>query len=472
MPSRHFLRRSVASLFLVTALGTPGTAQPAAQQSAGALSTLDSVVSAELKRTGTPGAQVAVVVGGRVVYNKGFGTADIESGSPVTADMLFRVGSVSKMFTTALLTTLADEGKLDLQQPIGRIVPTLSGRVAQVTTHQLMTHNAGWLDNAVAYGRHDDLALGEQLRVVTDTMFFTAPGRVYSYSNPGFSMAGFIGEVVGGKPFGTLIQERILAPVGMTRSTFRPLMAAAWPMSQGHLKASPSAAAVVVRPVTDNVAQWPAGFLFSSAGELARFAIALMNGGMLEGKQVLPARAVEWMTTGYVRLPGREDDGTKYGYGLVIGTMNGTRLVQHGGSINGFDADVLMLPDKQFAVITTDNLSGASLSRIAPAAMKLALGLESTPNTPPAESAFTSGDKAALIGRYAMGSTSVTIAEREGVLVFRQGGGEFPLLKFGARRIGVRPPGAPGPTLLVTVMADDGKVGYLHQGGRSLARQP
>ena len=183
------LWRAVAPVLFAGAL--LGSAPIGAQQPIGApqlaFSALDSLIQTELKRTGTPGVQVAVVVNGKIAYSKGFGLADIESGTSVTPEMLFRVGSVSKMFTTAMLTTLAENGKLDLGQPIGRVVPELRGRVAQVTTHQLITHNAGWLDNAVPYGRHDDAAMGEQLRAVSDTLFFTTAGAVYSYSNPGFS---------------------------------------------------------------------------------------------------------------------------------------------------------------------------------------------------------------------------------------------------------------------------------------------
>ena len=152
---------------------------------------LDSAVTAEMARTRNPGAQVAVVVDGRLAYTRGYGVADIETGRAVTDRTLFRVGSVTKMISAATVNQLVAAGKLDLQAPISTYVTELAGkRVGTVTTQQLLTHSAGWLDNAVAYGRMGEGALGEVMREVSDTLFFTTPGTVISYSNPGYSMAG------------------------------------------------------------------------------------------------------------------------------------------------------------------------------------------------------------------------------------------------------------------------------------------
>jgi CubicO group peptidase (beta-lactamase class C family) len=156
---------------------------------------LDSLVTAEMARTNTPGAQVAVAYQGRVIYSRGYGVADIETGRAVTANTLFRVGSVTKMVTGAVLAQLAVENKLDLRAPISTYVTELAGRrVGTVTAHQLLTHTAGWADNAIPYGRMGEGALGEVMTVQGDTLFFTEPGRVISYSNPGYSMAGYLAE--------------------------------------------------------------------------------------------------------------------------------------------------------------------------------------------------------------------------------------------------------------------------------------
>ena len=139
---------------------------------------IDSLVRSELARTNTPGASLAIVVDGKVAYANGYGVLNTETKQPVTRETMFRVGSVTKMFTGAMLAQLEAAGTIDLKAPVGRYVPELTGRVATVTTEQLLTHHAGFIDNPVAYGRMGESALGEVFREVTDTMLFTPPGSV------------------------------------------------------------------------------------------------------------------------------------------------------------------------------------------------------------------------------------------------------------------------------------------------------
>jgi CubicO group peptidase (beta-lactamase class C family)/alpha-beta hydrolase superfamily lysophospholipase len=432
---------------------------------------LDSLVRSELQRTRTPGAAVAVVVDGRVAYAAGYGIANIETGQPVTTDMLFRVGSVTKMFTAATLTQLAHEGKLSLTAPISAVVPELRGkRVGQVTPHQLLTHTSGWLDNAVAYGRMGEGALGEVMREVTDTMFFTEPSRVISYSNPGYSMAGYVAEVAGGARFATLVEDNVMRPTGMTRATFRPLQALTLPSSMGHI-APPNQSPAVVRPFTENTAQWGAGFLFASAPEIARFSMMLMDYGSIDGKSVLAPETVRRMTTSTTVIPGRPaEDSARYAYGITTSKRGGELVWQHGGSINGFDATVVMLPGRKFAVVLLDNLSGAPLNGIVDAAIKYVTGLTPPTQTPPPPRDATPAERGALVGRYAMGRTSVEIADESGALVFKQGAQTRPLRLAGSNGLVIG--GANGPAIrMAFVRGADGRVAYLHQATRALARQ-
>lgn len=431
---------------------------------------LDSVLTAALTRTATPGVQVAVVLDGRLVYERAMGLADAESQRPATTRTLFRIGSVTKMLTAATLLELAAAGKLDPQAPIGRYVPEVATRrVGTVTTHHLLTHTAGWLDNAVAYGRMGEGALGEVFREVTDTLFFTDPGQVISYSNPGFSMAGYVAERAGEARFATLAERLVLRPVGMTRSTFRPLEVMTTDFAQGHM-GSPGSAPAMVRPYTENTAQWAAGFLFSTAGELARFTMALMQDGELDGKRVLAPTTVQRLTTGYQPIPG--DSTARYGYGLVIGRKDGARVWEHGGAINGFDAMVTMWPERRAALIVLDNRSGSPLTEIDRFVRETVLTLPPRP-TPTAVTprVGTAEEQRAIVGTYAMGATRVSIATSSDTLRFTQGHVTLPLLLLGAERIRVLPPMG-DPIDLLLVRDGSGRVRYLHQGLRALARQP
>lgn len=458
--------------WLALLLLAPGL-RAASAQSTPDLAPLDTLIVAELARTGTPGASVAVVVGGRLAYAKGFGVADVERGDPVTTETLFRVGSVTKMFTGALLAHLAEAGRIDLQAPISRYVPELAGeRVGTVTAHQLLTHTAGWLDNAVPYGRMGEGALGEVMTEVGDTLFITEPGRVLSYSNPGYSMLGFVAERAGGKRYAALMDELVLQPVGMTRSTFKPLVAMTMRFSQGH-QGAPGAPPTVVRPFTENTAQWGAGFLMSTATELARFAQVVMAGGQgPSGSPALPPGAVARLTTGHVPVPGLEATGSRYAYGLLAGRRGGWSTLQHGGSINGFQSQVVMVPERGFAVIVLANRAGSQLQAVVERAAQLALGEVPPQPSPPAARDATAAEIAALVGRYAVGSTSVEFLDRNGTLVFRQGAAELPARLYGTSQVGITPPGANAPVLLATVVGPDGRVAYLHQGLRAIPRVP
>ncbi|HEX8335995.1 MAG TPA: serine hydrolase domain-containing protein, partial [Pyrinomonadaceae bacterium] len=133
------LWRTAAALLLLASAAESALAQ----RSRGDYRGLESVVLRELRETNTPGAAVAVVSGGRVVYAKGFGVASVETGAPVTPDTLFRIGSVTKMLTAAVFVSLAEERGVALDAPVGGAVKGLGPRLSSVTPRQLLSHTAG-----------------------------------------------------------------------------------------------------------------------------------------------------------------------------------------------------------------------------------------------------------------------------------------------------------------------------------------
>jgi CubicO group peptidase (beta-lactamase class C family) len=324
-------------------------------------SALEAVAREELRATQAPGAAVGVVKGERVVLLKGFGAASLETGGEVTPEMLFRLGSTTKMFTAAAVVTLAEEGKLHMDRPIGEYVARLHPKLSRVTAHQLLTHTAGITDEAPWYGPHDDTALASGIRAWDDGKFFSEPGKVYAYSNPGYWAAGFLVEQVSGKPFADFVRERLLEPLGMTSSTFRPTMAMTYPLAQGHEGGK------VVRPAADNASGWPAGSLFSSTRDLAQFCIAFLNGG----RGPLTPSVIAQLSTGYVEVPKSSD---RYGYGLRVGTHRGLRLVWHNGNRRGYGSSIRMAPEQRVAVILLVNRSGGNLPKTSDLALELATG--------------------------------------------------------------------------------------------------
>ncbi len=224
-------------------------------------SAIEQTARAELTRLHIPGAAIAIVQGNRVIYSVGVGVANVETGEPVRPEMLFRLGSTTKMFTAAALAGLAAEGKIDLDAPVGKHIGGLPPRLSQITANQLLSHTAGILDTAPMYGSHDDDALAKGIHGWTGDWLFTAPGKIFSYSNPGYWMAGYLVEVLSGEPYADAMRTRLFKPLEMQRSTFRPAMAMTWPLAQGH-ETFGGAAPAVVRPAADNAASWPAGRSF------------------------------------------------------------------------------------------------------------------------------------------------------------------------------------------------------------------
>ena len=429
---------------------------------------LRQVAASELQEINAPGASIAVVKGDRIVYQDGFGVANVETGEAVKAEMLFRVGSVTKMFTTAALVSFADEGRLKLTDPINKYAEGLSAKLGQVTTHQLMSHTAGMRDEAPAYGLHDDGAMTATVRGWSDDYLFTEPGRVMSYSNPGLTLAGYVLEQVAKKPYADVVDERLFKPLGMTRTTFRPTTAMTWPLSQGHT-ARGQEPPTVVRPFADNSGYWPAGFMFSSAPDLARFTIAFLNAGAIEGRTVLKPSVIETMSTGYADVPSNVEN-ARYCYGLTTVVHRGVRLVEHGGAIDGFGASVRMLPDQKGAVVILVNKSGAQLSKTSERALELLAALQPAKPPPATPIAMSAAELAKFAGAYINPPARIELTARGGTLFFRRGAQEVEIVKVGDLRFSMTPtPGGSAQTFAL-VPGTDGAIAFLHIGSRAFRR--
>lgn len=428
-------------------------------------SELEKAVLSELKATRTPGVAVAVVSGDRVVFARGFGIANTETNAEMTADMLFRLGSTTKMFTAAALVSLAEAGKLDLNQPIGKYTKGLHPKLASVTAHQLLSHTAGIIDDAPMYGLHDDSALANEVRSWKEDRFFTEPGSVISYSNPGYWLAGYVIEEASGKSYADQLNESIFKPLGMSRTTLRPTMAMTYPLAQGH-NASRDGKFEVIRPMADNSASWPAGSIFSSVMDLSRFVIAFLNGGKIDGKQSINPMIIEKLSSPQARIPGSEN---QYAYGLMITNYRGVKILEHGGSRSGYGSVIKMSPDHRFGVIILANRSGASLNRSAEKAMELMLPLKDSKAETDKDLPMTETEMARYAGTYAQGPMRFELSVKDGKLLGKQGNVEGEIVKIGEGRFEIRTPN--GSQKFALVSGSDGRAEYLHISLRSAKRQ-
>lgn len=424
---------------------------------------LERAIEADLKAGHTPGAAVAVVSGDRVVYVKGFGVTSAEGdGAAVTPDTLFRMGSTTKMFTAAALVTLASEGKIRLDAPIGDFVKNLPPKIAALTAHQLLSQSSGLRDFAPTVTSDDDAALGKNIRAWDDELFFTEPNKIYSYSSPNYWLAGFIVEELSGRAYSDAMRELVFKPLGMRRTTLRPLEAMTYPLALGHNVEKGSA--VVIRPIANNVAKYPGGSIYSSVNELARFAVAMMNGGRLEGRQALAPLVVEELPKPQFYLPGGER--AFYGYGLLGFESGGVKTVSHGGVSSGYGSTIFFAPEHKLAVIVLANRNGETLPRTRQRAMQLALPLKPDPAEQPKPRPADADEMRRYAGKYAHAPQTWEVFVKDGKLFLKEDGKDFELTKLGRERFGYEQ----GEVLFVP--DERGAIGHIFMGLYAARRTP
>jgi CubicO group peptidase (beta-lactamase class C family) len=459
------IMKSIA--LLLSVLCIVGVSQAQSRQAAPDFAKLERIVMAELAETNTPGAALGIVSGDRLIYAKGFGVSNIETGAAVTPDMLFRLGSTTKMFTAAGVVLLAGEGKLKMDAPIATYTKGLNPKIGALTAHQLLSHTSGLRDEATMFGRHDDDALGETVRGLKDDFFFAAPGRIYSYSNPGYWLAGYLIEAVSGGFYADELDKRIFKPLGMERTTLRPTTAMTWPLAQGHASAG-KAKPTIIRPAADNAGNWPAGSIFSSVNDLSRWVIALMNEGRVDGKQVLPATLFQELSKPRVDIPGGQE---KYGYGLGSNRDLGALVVSHSGARAGYGSMIGVVPESKFAVIVLVNRTGGGLPKTVSKATEMWLGLKPKAKGDSKAIALTAAEMAGYAGVYGAASNGITLAVNDGVLWYRGYGAEGRVRKVADSRF--QAINADGSSIadFNLISGPDGKAEFLHMGGRTMSRQ-
>lgn len=447
-------RRALAPLVLAL-LAAPAAAQPAAEPA------LDSVAAAfarEVEARRVPGAVLLVVRGDSVVLRRAIGVRSVETGDAMTPETLVRIGSVTKLFTGVASLLAERDGRLRLDAPASRVAPDLHPAVGALTPHALLTHTAGMANAAAGDGLHDDAALGARVRGWDERALFAPPGDVYAYASPGYWLAGHLLERAYGAPYATLMAERVLAPLGMTRSTFRPTTALTYPLALDHRPDS-TGAPRVVRPYPDDVTTWPSGSLFASADDLALAARALLGGGTLDGRAVLPPDVVRRMLTPLAPQPGGD---CGYSYGLGVCTRDGRTVASHYGFRGGSGAVFTLVPDRGVAVIVLANGAGAILGATEQAALRHVAGFAPPTRVEEAAPPAPIPVPDSLLGRYAAGPDTLHLVRTPTGTAYRYRTTEQPVALVGME-LHVGPPGRPQQVFMIVRGRVSGDA-YLHDG--------
>jgi CubicO group peptidase (beta-lactamase class C family) len=453
-------------------LGSLGAfrAGAAAQTADTAFSAVDSVVVSEMRAAGVPGAAVAVLNHGRLVYSRGYGVLDVESGRPVTAATLFRIASTTKMMTAAALVTLELRGSLSLHAPVGRYVAGLSPCVAPVSVGQLLSHTAGIADSASEHGPHDEAARGRWVREWPCARAFLPAGRFFSYSNLGYDLAGEVLQARYGSYAGAM-DSLLFRPLGMRRTTLRPTVALTYPLALGHVGGT-DGAAVIARPAGDDAREWPAGGVFTSVEDYARFLAALLGRGRLDGRRLLPETLFDSLVAPRApQLDTRPERRAFIGWGFNVRDAGGYRVVQHAGSMLGYGSVVRIIPEDGFAVVLLANRSGAVLSRSMARITELVTGRPSPPPLPaPRSLAMGPAEQDRYVGTYGSGTgyLTLTLFRRGASLYLRQLGAQDSSL---VEKAGVDSFVTEGTYLAISPGAA-GRPEFMHVAGHTLRREP
>ncbi|HJU89409.1 MAG TPA: serine hydrolase domain-containing protein [Gemmatimonadaceae bacterium] len=389
-------------------------------------STLAKAMADEMRDTGAPGASIAIVRDGRIVYKQGFGITSVEGGQPITPATLFRIGSITKPLTAVAALQLRDAGRLDFNAPIARIAPELHRSLASVTLEQLLTHTAGFGQEGSGNGSHDDSALAARVRRWGPEQLIGPPNDIYSYSSPGYWLTGYLLERATGELYADVMTKHVFEPLGMQRSTLRPLVALTYPLALDHRVGSDRVARVL-RPYADDASTWPGGSVFSSAEELARFAIALLDSGRIDGRQALARSTAAGMRTSHTR---QADGDCSYTYGLSLCTHGKAERLSHYGFRSGTGAVFTLLPAERAAIIILSNRNGGIFGRTEQVAFRLLVGDETSSADGDGASASTSRalpgpDR--FLGTFVNGRDSLRVMLRDSKLRFRYGADEQPM---------------------------------------------
>jgi CubicO group peptidase (beta-lactamase class C family) len=311
-----------------------------------------------------PGAAVAVSVGDDVI-DLAAGVLSKATGVEATADSVFQVGSITKLWTATLIMQLADEGQLDLDAPVRRCLPEFrladESAAAKITVRQLLSHTAGFEGDIFTDTGGGDDCVEKYVATLDTVQQLFEPGEMFSYNNAGFCVLGRVVEVLRGKQFDQCLREQIATPLGLTHIANGAQEAILFRAAVGHIRADADAdpePAPVWSLARSNA---PAGSMLTMRPrDLLAFARMHASGGVAaDGTTVLTSTSVKAMQEHQVKLPDLGMLGTFWGLGWEIFDWPGGTVIGHDGGTIGQAAFLRMVPDRDVAIALLTNGGGA-----------------------------------------------------------------------------------------------------------------
>jgi len=336
---------------------------------------VDDYINRQLQRRHIPGLSLAVIENGKIVKAKGYGLANLETKTPATADTVYKIGSVSKQFIAAGIMLLVQDGKLSVDDRIGKFLPVPTAW-ADITVRNLLTHTSGFVEDPPGFEPFATQTEAEILTLAATKPLLSPPGEKCSYSNLGYFALAEIIFQVSGKPWGTFLTDRVFRPTGMvaTRTTTTTELV------PGRANGYTTKDERVVN-AENWVAVRPSGAFLSTVTDMAKWDLALYTDNVLTPK----SKEAMWTP-----LTLRDGSRVPYGFGWSVNPWMGHRMISHNGNLPGFNSEFDRFPDDKLSVVVlvnTDRADPGAIARKVAGMYRSALAMNPVPDPEPAVSA-------------------------------------------------------------------------------------
>jgi CubicO group peptidase (beta-lactamase class C family) len=292
-----------------------------------------------------PGASVAVIKDGAVIFERNYGMANLETGERATSQTNYRLASMTKQFTATAISILAERGKLSLNDPVARYLPELATVAPTVTLRHLLMHTSGLPEYETLLSKDDTKQVVDRdvLALIAQQKLELSPGTKFRYNNTGYALLALVVERVSKLSYPEFLQRNIFKPLGMTTTAACEPTASIPRRAYGY-----SGTDDVFAPADQNrtTAVLGDGGVYSSTRDLARWIDALDHSTLVSPKRLAEATSA---------LVATDAPGISYGFGWRISEQRGVKLVYHTGTTSGFKNALLWVPSRKLAVIVLTN---------------------------------------------------------------------------------------------------------------------
>lgn len=361
MNRKYFLSAFTLSVLLSLSIGSLTFGNTSLSYQDDALAAKVDKLFAQWDKHNSPGAMLAIIRDGKVIYKRGYGMADLEHNVPITPATVFNIASTSKQFTAMSILLLARQGKISLDDDIRKFVPEMPKYDSPITIRQLIHHTSGVRDYlglmSLAGGRQEDYYDKDDIMEIMARQknLNFKPGSEYLYSNTGYVLLSMVVQKVSGKPLREFAEENIFKPLGMKNTQFRDDHAAIVPnRAMGY---SPGTAGSF-RIYMDDVDVVGDGNLYTTVDDLFLWDQNFYNNILnAQDKELIPQLLTPF------ELANHKETG--YTFGLHVGRYKGLKTVSHSGNTPGYRTEMIRFPDERFSVIVLANVSNLNAGKLA-----------------------------------------------------------------------------------------------------------